>query len=431
LSSRDDDARAAANLSGIPRTARLPQSPPLNGVAVEADDWKILALAILEERRIRVTGLMPGPLIEALRRGLDGALTASADYAKPADFPEVTYLTPLPEIALTASSGEYPGPNRWQIGYTGLSNLVRLSTNTTSGPEPQFAYGIPALTANCLVELNPGQESGRVFLLTELPGSGGHAGFLISEPSRRDAALRDYLESLQSGARPIRVREVRCVWLNSPHRSDSSEKLPVGALCAVGAPTTGSAVLRPITIVVVRCPSPSGRDLILKRRSPLTDADDFGKLSLLSSRVRESDLTTALGLSVAASDEEDEAALENIWLAAGRPDPFLLPPKAFLYAAQREVAQTLGLDVGLDRFVDRGFQVVEHEAGPETQLGFRIFTLDLIRSGGGDDEYRRAISNNGSSLSRIPVATLYDQEAQLNRLLRKRKDWLKQNCFEV
>lgn len=435
MSSREDDARAAAHLSGLPPTPRPSQSPPLNGVAVEADDWKLVALAILSSEEIRVVGVMPGPLAEALRRGLDAAAAAAGSAGQTSrkpSFPRVSYFTPLPEVALATGAGDYPGQNRWQVGFTALSNLVHISTNTTSGPEPQFAYGIPALTANCLVELNPGMDSNsRIFLLSELPGNGAQSGFIISEPNRSDGALRAHLERTERLARPIRVREVRCMAITESAGENPAERLIVGALTPVGSPTIGSSILRPITIVVVRCPSPSGHDLILKMRSPLTDADDFGRLSLLSSRVRESDLAAAYGISLAASDDEDPAALEGIWLAAGKPDPFLLPPNAFRIAAQREAALTLGLDVSLDRFVERGFQIVEHEAGPDVQMGFKVFTLDLIRSGGGDDEYRRAMNSNGPSLRRVPVATLYDLEATLNRLLRKRRAWLTRNCFEV
>ncbi|MEU1688520.1 hypothetical protein [Micromonospora sp. NPDC005707] len=421
-----DDARAAARLVGIPIQATpAGQGELLLRGTVTESGWRSLAGLIIDATRIWVVGVMPQPLVEALQREVEAM-------AEPR-LPDIEYYTPRSELALNLGRELHCYVNRWQAGYMGLRNLVNAAHGQRARGElarvehRHFGTGISALSFNCLLHVVVNDGPARSIMLSELLEDGDHPDHIAQVLPSSDAGLNDYLERLRRDGKPIRLREVRCRGMENPTSGEvEPDRLRIGELVPLGGVSRNPNLLRPISIVVVRCHSPAGLEVLLKRRTPLTDTDDFGKLSLLSARVQEVDVASALGATVSPSEESDIAALEDLWLAAGSPHPFVLPAEAFRLAARREVSLTLGLHVELDRFERKGFHLVQHES-ESVQLAFMVFTLDLVRSGQ-LDELRVALSR-GPNLVRVLAPDLYNDEGQLNRLLRQRRKWLTKACF--
>lgn len=421
-----DDARAAARLAGLPSQVRSDPVVQLSRGPADDGDWQTLAEQVVAASRVQVVGVMPELLIEALRRELEKTTNGH--------LPPLDYYTPLPEFALNLERGLHSYARRWQAGYMGLRNLV-MATDAQATEQQRasgyrhFGFGLSALSFNCLLYLTTASGANQAFALTELLGSGARPDYLVHSLSANDPDLTAYLAGVAREGQPIRLREVRCRGIDDASPADDVQsRLRISQLVPLGAGIRPPNILRPVAIVVVRCQSPRGLEVVLKRRSPLTDTDDFGKLSLLSARVQESDVAAALSAAVSPSHESDEIAFEDLWLAAGSPKPFYLPVEAFRIAAQREVGVTLGLHLDLERFEPKGFQLVQHESAAVQQLAFMVFTLELVRSGQ-VDELRMAMSRNVANLERVPAAEMYRDEGQLNRLLRQRKHWLIENCF--
>jgi hypothetical protein len=416
-SSPSDDSRAAARLAGIvpPQVVAEDSADLLEGMATPAR-WQALATAILRAKRVRLVGIVPDLLIDALRRELEAEPTSR--------LPPLDYVTSRPELALNSGRDFASYANRWHVGFIGLRNLVMAQA---SG-QGHFGAGVSMLSSDCLVVLSDSRRD-TAYLLAELPGGPAGRSYVVCALGTSVKEVLPHVEDLLRDQHPICLREVRCHAVDEDATGAEERRLRIGALAPLGAGLLPPFVMRPITIVVVRCYSAAGLELVLKRRSPLTDTDDFGKLSLLSARLQEIDVATALAAPVSPSQESDEAALDDLWLAAGSPGSFSVPIDAFTLAAQREVSLTLGLDIDPGRFRFRGFQLVHHEESSEQQLGFMVYTLDLVRTGG-VDELRHAMSRNGSNLVRVLVENLYAGELPLNRLLRQRRKWLLENCFD-
>jgi hypothetical protein len=388
--------------------------------------WNSLALIMLASPNTRIVGVIPAPLLVSLRQAVGST--------EPYELPPIQYYTPRPDLALVSGSDatSFANANRWHAGYIGLRNLVMASKPSGDGAFPDyhhFAYGILALSYNCMIcTFRTTGELSRAFLLSELASDALSPDYVLSELSSSDPELKKYLKSVWRHEGRVQLREVTCKAIDAVKPGDGeTPSLTIEAVAPYGSNVGMSKKLRPVAVVVVRCYSPAGLEVLLKVRTPFTDADDFGKLSLLSARVQEIDVARAFRATISGSSESEATALEDLWIAAGEPRPFLLPVEAFQYAAQREVALSLGLNVELDRLKPMGFQLIQHEKY-ENQLGFMVFALDLSRSGT-RDEVRRATSLNRNNLKRVPVSRLYNSGHDLNRFLLQGQRWLMDTCF--
>ncbi|MEY9927206.1 hypothetical protein ABH926_001831 [Catenulispora sp. GP43] len=448
----DPDARAAARIGGFVDQAGspAPTAPGFNQVGLcTTEVWAALAEAVFRARSVDIIGIAPRGLLEALRE--------LAEPTESAVLPPLRYYTPVAEIMLASRDQRSRTRlvNRWQVGLMGLRNLIRALEKPTDPASGQpagshsFVSGLSELFVDCAVVLNAGAADEDTLFLAELPPVPGFTTppTLCSRMTGDSPDLARYVGTLKSSAGPLRQREVNCQPLESEtsvgeptaHRdapsdgtsvgSDGIPTLTISALTPYGSSSSAAPNLKPVAVVVVRCLSPHGTDLVLKIRTPFTDNDDFGKLSLLSCRVQETDIATAIQANVSPAAEDDETAFEDLWLAAGSPDPFILPTAAYAEAANRELFMTLGLEVAPERLVLRGFQCVDHENG-NGQLGFAVFTVDLIR-GPRVDELRQVLQRNPEGLVRVPLHELYDPRRELNRLLRRRRSWLSEHCFSV
>jgi hypothetical protein len=435
-----EDSRAAARLAGIASPAALTQTSAssLASGFVEDATWDILAAEILTSVRVELVGIAPQRLVTALRSKIEQQHTMNLVG------PRIKYYTPTPELILANQSH---GPqtrlvNRWHIGLMGLRNTVKalasLSAADSSSSDPDFhhlAFGLASVFIECaMLVYRDNSSDPHVYLLSELPGRRvvpTPPPSIISICTQGRGQIVGFLKEVMADAGPIRLREVNCGRVASATEDNTPQEAPVFEIQSL--PPYGTSInpsqdiCKPVSVVVVRCPSPQGLDVMLKRRSVFTDNDDFGKLSLLSSRLQETDIASTLATGVSPSAEDDNTALEDLWLAAGNPSPFLLRPESFVFAAQREISITCGLEINPERLVIRGFHFLERDDRGE-QLGFAVFTLDLVR-GADFDEVRYALERNPEGLQRVHVANLYDSELPLNRLLRSRREWLVKHCL--
>ncbi len=350
--------------------------------------------------------------------------------------PPIRYFTPAPEIILGIDDHSRRSRviNRWHVGLHGLRNLVRVARTPTShhplvADHHSFVLGLSNLFIDCVALVYNCEGHPQLYLLTELPSTAvsSHAPpIVLSTPVEGRADVVTHLQAVMSETSSVRLREVRCSPIAMNRSAGADTELTVRSLGPLGEDGIGAATLKPVALVVARCHSPNGLELVLKVRTRLTDIDDFDKLSLLSARVQEGDLAAALNSTVSSSVDDDMTALEDLWIAAGSPTPFVLPTKTFALAAQRELFVSCGLDIDEERLQFRGYQIVQHEDRDE-QLGFAIFTVDF-RRGPDVDEVRHALTRNPHGLVRVPIEAVYDGRP-INRFLRVGRTWLEQNCL--
>jgi hypothetical protein len=205
----------------------------------------------------------------------------------------------------------------------------------------------------------------------------------------------------------------------------------VTGLRPFGATPTDPPSCLPVAITALRSGAATGGIVLLKKRNQLTDTDDFGKLSLLSSRLLESDLAAALNVPLAAHREPDQS-LDEMWKGSHQPPPLRVPHDAFVRAAQREIFATCGLDIAADRFLYQGWQTLPREDSP-LQLLFVVFVVVLLRGANGGDELTHAEVWNTESLERVSESQLYagTYANRLNRFLTKREEWLRKQVFST
>ena len=220
-------------------------------------------------------------------------------------------------------------------------------------------------------------------------------------------------------------------WSNWP-------ELKINTLVPHGTITKNNPTCLPTAICVVRSEYSSRKIVLLKKRTAASSTDDLGKLSLLSSRVLEEEVTEALGIPLAeaksADDAIDSMQVAN-YIVNGVRGALAVPHSAFVRAAQRELFYSCGLDLTEDRFEFRGCQVIDREESRE-QIFFCVFEVVLFRRSAAtapeaNDELRAALEWNNEKLARVPQDELYDGDyrGRLNRLLDRREDWLKETIF--
>jgi hypothetical protein len=130
-------------------------------------------------------------------------------------------------------------------------------------------------------------------------------------------------------------------------------------------------------------------------------------------------------------DSDSDRAIDQLWMAAGRPQRGLTVSRdAFVHAAQRELFYSTGLDIPEQRFRLCGFQIMDRENSLE-QLFFCVFEVVLYRT---PDELELAGQwnrNDSGVLPQVSESALYSgaYDGQLNRLLVRGQEWLKATIF--
>ncbi|HET6571326.1 MAG TPA: hypothetical protein VFG58_07555 [Solirubrobacterales bacterium] len=432
-----DDAKVATRLKGPSgaetyEVARGPASEVESALShgpqefVQAGRWREIAEEISGAQQVAIYGIAPRPLLEALR-----SLLEARDIVSGA-LPPISYYTAAPQAALRAyadNSGTRPA-NRWQVGFMGLRNLIDAAAKGPREPgEPAAGalFTLPSSFSDCIVVTRHShkREAIRYFsVLPSHPGASETARIIELDATSIADPLRAYLREVATTASRLQLREVICEPASpGPRPSDAPEAPTMMGFAPYGGNTTGSRqTLKPVAIVVLRCPRADGDHVLLKRRSPLTDNDNFGRMSLLSARVQEADVAAALGVEISAHEDHDEA-YDRLWVRAGEPKPFILPMKALRLAAERELFVTCGLQLEERRLNFDGFYVVDGDGA--TQLGFGVFRAHLHRSPE-PDEMSEALACNPHALTAVPLAELYDDrpDEPLNRLLVSGRDWL-------
>jgi hypothetical protein len=385
------------------------------------DDWSEYARRILNSQRVDFIGVVPTPLLSAVldRMRVEGGGAAS---------PKIRYVT-RPQSSIYKTSSRAEGHRLWQAwtaALTGVRNLAKL-TSSSKVDLNRFAQSSEQVSGNCLVRCLPHPSVGgrsSTLLFSQVSNFAPDLqAYTATEVDDRDRTVDEWVNELLASAPRIIVRELDC----QPFEDVTERSLPtftpptVHGLSPYGTIDRQNNCLQPVAVTILRTSGHSGRAVLLKMRSPLTDNDDFGRLSFLSARILEEDLAAGFGV-VPSFDEDPDTALEEIWEDARSPDPFVVPKEVFIRAACRDVYVTTGLDLAPDRFRYRGMQVIARENN-QVQLGFAILTVDLERA-----EVRR-VRRASRSLEQIPVADLLDSNLPLNRIMRHRKQWLLDNCL--
>lgn len=435
-----EDAKAAVRLRGAPdptkgKGRRLEKpvealdaapAPPEAEDFIEPERWLRLAEEICAAREVEFYGIVPRPLLEAMRTQLESRETLTGA------LPPIAYYTATPQSVLRTynESVRTRLAYRWQVGFMGLRNLIDAASRVIASRQ----QGEPAIGAlftmsssfsDCivLIKKESGGEEIRYFSVLPMHAEASERGRLLElEVASSREELRRYMRKVAAKARRLQLREVLCEPERAGSHPQSTDLRMAGLAPYGGRRASQSRQLKPVAIVALRCPRAEGDRVLLKRRSPLTDNDNFDRLSLLSARVQEADIASALSIGI-SDHEEDAEAYDHIWVRAGEQDPFHLPQEAFKLAARRELFVTCGLQMSDDRLEFDGLFVVdEHESAG--QLGFAVFHVQLQRSC--PDEANIALGRNPLALEAVPLTDLYSPErsAELNRLLLSGKDWL-------
>ncbi|MGO9957017.1 MAG: TIR domain-containing protein [Solirubrobacteraceae bacterium] len=191
-------------------------------------------------------------------------------------------------------------------------------------------------------------------------------------------------------------------------------------------PDDAAGRLQPVAAVMALSDTATGLHVLLKERTPLSDADDFGRLSLLGSRIQEADVAEAYGRSVSDAAVDPKRALDELWKAAPKRDQLYVPPSAFMLAVRRELFVTCGLAIDPERLSYCGLYVIDRDL-PQSQVGFAIFILDLIREP--FDELTFALNRAPHALQCVPVGDLADGSLPLNSFLTRAGEWLLKNAL--
>jgi hypothetical protein len=397
------------------------------------DDVDQLLNEVLAADRVDIIGVLPWACAARLIELGSDRIAAGKAVINPM---AIRYFTPARE---RITSYRHPGVlgtlvHRWNAGITGLRNWLQPLAQGPATPEALTIYEFDDVYLDCIVCTH---ASGRdtVTLLSQLPvvvpsftsqeDSEGTVLVVTRMPTAQLDEFNGYLAHLVATVPPLRPRQVLCK--NGEGTSAAvhgSEFRPiVSQLNLYGRPLPSGTIL-PVAVVAVCTRTPQGPAVLLKYRSEQNSRDDFGTLSLISERVLAEDFSS---LMTGPLDPDHGRALDDLWLRAGQPTPFEVPESAFRSAAQRELFLTCGLDIREDRLDLRGSCLLDRE-GEDIFLGFLVFRLDIDRSP--VDELSHARRWN-PDLDIVPLSRLYDNdmEPRLNRLLRRRKNWLRSTVF--
>jgi hypothetical protein len=385
-----------------------------------AKDWTSMAADLLASRHLDFLGLVPLPLISALlqRAGKIG-------HSVPAT--GIAYVTLPPQ---TGTAWFHTSP-QWRGSLTGMRNLV----NRVSGSPVaihSFAHSYGDVTANCLIRSQRQDENTGLYQITRLlePTDRMDATYTITEIVDDSGKMSEWVSQVLAKARPIIIREVDC----EPYRDIPRQELAeftaptAQSLATYGDPAPRHA-LRPIALCILRCDGPEGQRVLLNVRSPLTDNDDFGKYSFLSSRILAEDVCSACSGALAPTGDVQEE-FQALWVSIGKPKPFQLEKDVFVAAARRCVYSATLLDLPGERFVYKGMHVLARE-GSDVQLGYAVLTVDL------SDEELIAARRAGKAmfegvddvLRLVTISEFLHGNLPVNRFSKERRDWLARHCF--
>jgi hypothetical protein len=452
---RDEDRVLVRWLSRhVPTQAADPADETLEG-----DDWSGVAGALYNphthgpnplDRALETTailciyGIAPRSLVEAMQR----VAKRVAEAGKVVPWKEIVYVTPTTEIVLANRGNARLGlvVQKWQSALNGIRNCVwqvMADAETATGNAHSVeltVLGADELFLEVAIVTN---ESARLDGASRLWVSFGpnlardEGPYLVLS---RGTPLFDRLslsvEQLRTNSTPIVTRQLDMspAGLEQVNRETAPGRLPhlqVRSLQLVGTKCSPPACL-PVAVAVLRSAAVGKPIVLLKLRTRFNDTDDFGRLSLLSARLREEDLAAALGVPL-FSNRSAEAALDAMWKAHGRPEPLPVSLQTFVRAAQRDVFVTCGLDIATDRFVHRGCQVIERE-DRGCFLFFCVFEVVLRRHQvESEDELLLAEAWNSEQLVRVNESELYTAAyvRRYNRLLVRRQEWLQENVFNM
>jgi hypothetical protein len=399
-------------------------------------EQKALEQALREAARVTICGVAPRSLVIALQNLAEEISRGDG----PPAWDEIRYITPAQSDVFSDREMAQLGLDvqRWQSALTGIHNcdnrLRAMDPAGTARPTEIAILGTTELYLGVMLILENRDSTRRRAWVSVGPVQASESlGLLVfDEEHEMFGRLKQVVDRMAAGAIPIVTLQLECGLVSGV--GDSGQGYPEPAVIGLrpfGATPTDTASCLPVALTALRSAAAGDPILLLKRRTRLTDTDDFGKLSLLSSRLLLSDLAAALNVPV-PTDLEPARALDDMWKRSHRAGRMTLPYDAFVRAAQREIFATCGLDIPKDRFSFHGWQVVPREDSP-LHLLFFVFEVVLFRGSDGGDELTSAEAWNSENLERVSESQLYagTYAGQLNRFLTQREDWLREHVFST
>lgn len=431
---RDMPAEVRAAQRAIGLSAVDPQHPGTAAIAAGAPitgDIDGILNEILEAEQVDIIGILPWRCAERLIEMKRSRILAGQPVIRPR---EVRYYTPSTARVASYRQGPVLGSivQRWEAGIDGIRNWLRSEPDEPDDANISQIYELDEVYLDCLIStLQKGRR--RVTLLSELPGprvAGQDEGLLMIITHMADEQIPQFLKYMtrvRADADPMAPRHILCepgksaIQPSAPGNEFRPVVLRLHQKYTASPPESASA----IAIAVVCASTARGPAVLLKQRTPRTSVDDLGKLSLTSRRVLVEDLSDS---AMAPLDGDNERALEQLWIRAGKPDSFEIPERSFRRAAQRELFVACGLDIPDERLKLRGTCLIERE-GEHKFLGMYVYRVDLMRSAE-LDELTYALTWN-RDLHVVLLEDLYKPEIRqsLNRLLRQRESWLREAVF--
>lgn len=379
--------------------------------------------SIINADQVDIIGIFPESCSQRLAQLLDTSSEIKTQ--------EVNYYTPTRD---RIAQHKQPGTlgtlvQRRLSGITGLRNCFdprRREDDKSSRPLKIFEFYDVYL--DCIVRIRKSDRES-VVILNCLPllsvrqnsPSDPVSVVVVSRVSpEKTAEVVRYLDAFQEQSQPIDPRQIRCSTTGS---SESSFIPTISRLATYGRLMRED--VEPVAVIAVCVNTASGPCALLKKRTRENSRDDFETLSMISERILVEDLTDLLPQPVARDLKQ---ALDELWIRAGKPQRFEIPERSFKHAAQRELFISCGLDIAADRLHHQGSCLIDRE-NEETYLGFFIYRLDLVRSEGMDELVNAQQWN--PDLTLVPLQELYSSSyrPKLNRLLRRREHWLRENVF--
>jgi hypothetical protein len=408
-----------------------------------------LGQALREASDITVCGVASRELVTAIQ----GIASSQRSAGSVLPWDSFRYVTPAPTLILANRGHVRLGPvvQRWQSAVTALRNSVQqwqtpqAGSSQTAQQSPSFDLLSTDTLHLQMTMLVKRRDTGRHQLWVTVGPSLSAATdvhLIIEEDSQAFEPVANFVQDIADNATNFTTRQVDCepapdnaadagnelLATGTAATDDALWQLPIRALEPYGAGTPGRTCL-PVAICVVRSIAAGRQLVLLKRRSHMNSNDDFGRLSLLSARVLEEDVAVALGV-VPFIDRDSTGAIDQLWMAAGRPPKLTVSRGAFIHAAQRELFYSTGLDIPDDRLRLCGFQILDREDSRE-QLFFCVFEVILYRSPDELDLASQWNSGDPEVLPQVSESALYSgaYDGQLNRLLVRGQDWLKSTVF--
>ncbi|MFI6067390.1 hypothetical protein ACIA47_19345 [Micromonospora sp. NPDC051227] len=426
------EVRAAQRALGrYQPTPTQSQSPALPIQSTSSTDVEAVLVEILDADRVDIIGVLPPHCVDrlvelhALRETAEGrgSLPSHVRYVTPARDRVTLYRQPGVLGTLV---------QRWITGVAGLRNWLEPRTTDPNRSRRLEIFQFDDMFLDCVVySVRDGVE--RAAILSQLPiltsGQVRPATAISTVVASRMSTtqindLKTYIRLLLSQATPLTQRQIRCS--STENRRIGGPFVPaIRRVAAYGRLAVDD--VEPVAVVAICANTASGPCVLLKPRNLKNSRDDFRKLSLVSERILIEDMSQ---YSRGSIDGDHEKALDDLWMAANQPEPFLIPEESFRKAAQRELFVTCGLDVVSDRLSLKGTCVLDRE-DEATHLGFYVFRLDLLRSTGVDE--LKEVQAWNPELTLVPIADLYSTpiRPRLNRLLTRKQDWLVDHVFST